>query len=27
MRVYADRIEEDWDRDALRVIFKDRFKW
>jgi hypothetical protein len=27
MRVYADRIEEDWDRDALRAIFKDKFKW
>jgi hypothetical protein len=27
LRVYADRIEEDWDRDALRAIFKDKFKW
>src|SRR5207253_9539012 len=27
MRVFADRIEEDWDRDTLRAIFKDRFKW
>jgi hypothetical protein len=24
MRVYADRIEEDWDRGALRAIFKDK---
>lgn len=27
MRVYADRIEQDWDRDLLRSIFKDRFPW
>jgi hypothetical protein len=27
MRVYADRIEEDWDRDAMRAIFKDKFKF
>lgn len=27
MRVYADRIEEDWDREALRAIFGDKFKF
>jgi hypothetical protein len=27
LRVYADRIEQDWDRDLLRSIFKDRFLW
>jgi len=26
IRVFADRIEEDWDRNALRAIFKDSFK-
>jgi hypothetical protein len=25
--VHADRIEEHWNRDTLRAIFKDRFKW
>ena len=27
MRVYADHTEQDWDRDLLRSIFKDRFLW
>jgi hypothetical protein len=27
IRVFADRIEEDWDRNTLRAIFKDRFKF
>jgi hypothetical protein len=27
IRVFADRIEHDWDRDKLRSIFKDRFPW
>jgi hypothetical protein len=27
IRVFADRIEEDWDRDTLRAIFKDKFKF
>jgi hypothetical protein len=27
IRVYADRIEEDWNRDKLRATFKDKFKW
>lgn len=27
IRVFADRIEHDWDLDALRSIFKHRFAW
>ena len=27
IRVFADRIEQDWDRDKMRSIFKDRFLW
>ncbi len=27
IRVFADHIEEDWNRNALREIFKDRFKF
>jgi hypothetical protein len=27
IRVFADRIEHDWDLDKLRSIFKERFRW
>jgi len=27
IRVFADRIEQDWDRDNMRSLFKDRFLW
>jgi hypothetical protein len=27
IRVFADRIEHDWDRDRMRSLFKDRFAW
>ncbi len=27
IRVFADRVEQDWDRGLLRSIFKDRFLW
>jgi hypothetical protein len=25
--VFADRVEQDWDRDKMRSLFKDRFVW
>jgi hypothetical protein len=27
VRVYADHVEHDWDRERLRSIFKERFAW
>ena len=27
MRVFADRVEQDWDRDLLRSIFQEPFRW
>ena len=27
IRVFPDRMEHDWDRDKLRSIFTDRFRW
>lgn len=27
IRVFPDRVEHDWDRDKLRSIFKNRFRW
>jgi hypothetical protein len=27
IRVYADRVEEEWDRQKLRAIFKEKFKF
>ena len=27
IRVFPDRIEHDWDRDKLRSIFTNRFRW
>jgi hypothetical protein len=27
IRVFADRIEQDWDRDKMRSTFKNRFLW
>jgi hypothetical protein len=27
IRIFPDRIEQDWDRTRLRAIFRERFKW